>query len=239
MQDNDQGKYKVVVRCDGFNGDVNFFAEILKKLEDYEVDDLIINNYRNARLPDQPFANTIIRRIVISNSPLLEAFSSRSVDSQTSFFTNLGAYLETLVITNTPNIRVEEWNSIADSLATNETAPGEGPALKNLIFFRNGRSSVQSVTQFTKLLQLEKITWRSIGLSGSFSGDLSVFSELKLVDLSENQIRNFSSALPTKLTTIFLNNNLIEIFTKDFVENLGAVNYINVKGKQIIRGIRN
>ena len=96
-----------------------------------------------------------------------------------------------------------------------------GPALKELIFENNPDSSITDFSDFSDLVNLEKVVMKNIGFWGDFEADLKVFSRLKTIDLSNNQISSFNpKGIPNSLLTIDLSNNLIIKFDKTFLTTL-------------------
>ncbi|CAG2168097.1 unnamed protein product [Oppiella nova] len=202
--------YKTVVTCQGNVGASSDFKDNLRKLDGYKVDDFIITAYPNTRLPEEPFTDkTEIKRIIIQNSPKLEGFGPKGGKG---IFANLGKSLKSLVVANNPAIRDDEWATIATSLANGGTDdPEEDPGkaagdvvLNNLVIQK--QTLFDDLDAFTALTTLEILVLRGTGFT-SFKYDLTAFTNLQVLDLSETPaLKKFelSAALPANLKTIFL-----------------------------------
>lgn len=227
-------RYIAKVTCNGFSGFAEDFRTYMKKLDSYEIDELVINNYFTSYLPEDTFTKAIIKKISIINSPNLMSFGDKN--SGKSFFDNLGSGLETLVLSNTPNIKQSQWRKVTDSLkiGTGSNFTDEmnlsniqygyrssGPAIKTLILYKNGDSTLRDLDDFIGLTNVVRLTGRSIGLSGEIQTDFSGFLSLRVIDLSENRLISFNpKGIPPALHTIILNKNLIKIFDQSFITTL-------------------
>jgi len=205
--------------------------DTLKSLNGYDIDELIINSYQLEKLPDNVFTNTLIRQISILNAPKLQFFSTVT-GSSTSFFEKLGNSLETIRIENCPQIRENEWAKFANSL-TNESV------LKHIYIFNsynNPSGSSNPLTTFApfqNLPNIEKIVFRRNDMK-SFTEDLSKFTKLSFLDLSENWNMQtfFVTGSAPKLSTLFLNGNKIQRISEETLNFLPGLKFIDLTSKR-------
>jgi hypothetical protein len=218
--------YRITVQCNNFNQDELLFMDTLKSLNGYEIDELIINSYQREKLPDNVFTNALIRQISILNAPKLQYFSTVT-SSSTSFFENLGNSLETIRIESSPQIREIEWAKFSNSL-TNESV------LRNIYIYNSYNSPpgssnpLTTFEPFQNLTNIEKIVFRKNNMK-SFTEDLSSFTKLSFLDLSENTIQTFGvTGSAPMLSTLFLNGNNIQRISEETLNFLPGLQFIDL-----------
>ncbi|CAG2114927.1 unnamed protein product [Medioppia subpectinata] len=109
--------YKTTLSCNAGVGSVNDLSNTILKTSGYQFDDVIFSAYPNSRFPAKMFdETTVIKRLIIKDSPLLEGFGTNGA-APTGVFTNLGKSLETIVLDNLPKLRDVEYENIGKQLS--------------------------------------------------------------------------------------------------------------------------
>ncbi|CAG2116887.1 unnamed protein product [Medioppia subpectinata] len=208
--------YKVVLTCSGAVGSATDFGDNLRlRTKGYQIDDFILSAYPNARLPDTPFdTTTVVKRVIIKDSPKLEGFGPKG--KATGFFTGLGATFETLVLSNNPAIRAEEWEAIGKQVKT----------IKTLVIHKAPEfDDLDALAALAPTLQT--LVLRATGLT-TFKVNLSTYANLAILDLSETPaLKKFDTTVPAKLKNVFISGagldtlsqkTLTELVKADFVD---------------------
>ncbi|CAG2119612.1 unnamed protein product, partial [Medioppia subpectinata] len=198
----------------------------LWRLNGRAVDDLIITDYPNARLPGDVFPNTVsIKRIVIADSPELTGFGPKLKPDKT-FFANLGHSLESIVVNNCPNVDDREWVNIGETLAKGNAVP----VLKHLTIGSDKNYLIADPKAFAKLANIETLTLRANALT-TFTEDLTVFKALKFLDLTANrQLKTFNPpALPNTLSNILLAETAITHLAHETIAMLKHVDFVDLR----------
>ncbi len=218
------------MQCNYFNlGEIQFM-DTLKSLDGYDIDELIIYGYQLEKLPDNVFTNALIRQISILYASKLQFFSTVT-SSSTSFFENLGNSLETIRIESCPQIRKNEWTKFANSLT-------EESVLKNIYIFNsynNPSGSSNPLTTFEpfqNLSNIERIVFRRNDMKW-FNEDLSKFTKLSFLDLSENwNMQTFDvTGIASKLSTLSLNGNKVKRISEETLNFLPGLKFIDLTSK--------
>jgi len=217
------------VKCQNYNGNDNDFDNALKALTNFEIDELVISGYNSYRLPERTFIlmdgspRSLIKKISIINSPNLIYLGN--VNSNYTFFDGLGLSLETLHIEKCNGIRDDEWIRFSKSLTTESV-------LKTLIFYNNNLF-IRSFDNFNDLPGIQSIYMRNNQLNG-ISADLTKLTNLKVLDLSSNQLTNFElKGRSETLTTIYLRKNNIQYIKQSILDVLGNLMLIDLTGESI------
>ncbi|XP_054159515.1 uncharacterized protein LOC128957730 [Oppia nitens] len=231
--------YKTTLTCSGIPPAITIvqLKENLNKLNGYDIDDLIINNFPLSSLPGDVFdEKTIIRRIIINNSPKLEAFGSKD----NSFFSKIATNVESIIIANSPNIQREQWLKLSEALAGGggvddgtRKSTRAGGRLRDLVIYKNINFDVDNLADFEKVAPtIERLILKGTGIT-KITPDLTSFSALRYLDISETpNLKTFELKveLPVTLHTINLKGTSIAYFEKDSHKNLGKALFVDITG---------
>lgn len=196
---------------------------------DHEIDELVLDDYRPTKLPERAFigedgeAIALIHRITIKNSPNLVFFSGNTTSNST-FFDGLNQILEQVRVEQCNNIDRNEWNRVSVSLG------GPRSMLQRLLL--NSDNVAFRQFNFHHLHNLERILLRNNKLR-VIDTDLSPYTNLQLLDLSNNEIDTFLvTGYAPRLTTLYLVNNRIQYIDERIFSTLVSVRIIDLRGER-------